>query len=326
MAGLRGDQVTLYTKDMYKAEYEGYKEAKTKYDMVFKVVNKDIKGAGDKSTQLLGAGALTRHLIEGQDIVFKTPVEGWSFYVKYHTYSDGLSFSKEAVEDTVKLGNVLKELARSWGVSVRIAKEEMASRVFNHGGDLSGDWVFNGSHTNNTDPSGDLMYDSKPLFNLTGNARSTKGGGTYYNSIAGLTVTPAAFEQVYNLHTATNNRDERDRVVTNPADTLLVSPGSDRFLADRIVDSSKGMPNTQLNDMNPYYKLVDVLDWDYLSDSAFYVGKRQSDSFQFHERQAPEIRFFRDEGNLGYKASINLRFGIWLKNFRVWSRGGGSSS
>ena len=81
--------------------------------------------------------------------------------------------------------------------------------MFNNGGALSGDWVLNGTHTNNTDSSGNLMYDSKPLFNLTGNTRSTKSGGTYYNSVASLSLTPANFETVYNLHTATNNRDER---------------------------------------------------------------------------------------------------------------------
>jgi hypothetical protein len=173
-----------------------------------------------------------------------------------------------------------------------------------------------------------MPYDNEPLFNLTGNTRSTKGGGTYYNSVAGLTLTPANFETVYNLHTTTNNRDERDNVVKNPADTLLVRPGANRWLADRIVGTERGIPSSQLNDINPYYKLVAVLDWDYLeaAEAAFFVGKRKSDDFQFRERQASEIRFFRDETNLGYKASINIRLGILIKNWRVWTRGGGTAA
>ena len=243
-------------------------------------------------------------------------------------YSDGLSFSKEAIDDTQKLGNLLKDLAQTWGIQVRIAKEELASRVFNEGGHTDGDWVFNGTHVGNTDSSGNKLYDSFCCFNLTGNARSTKGGGTYYNSIAGLTVTPGNFETLYNLHTATNNRNERDHIVRNPADTLLVRPGADRFKADRIVDTQKALPGGQLNDINPYYKIVSVIDWDYLlaAEAAFFVGKKQADGFQFHERQASEIRFFRDEKNLGYKASINIRIGILIKNFRTWSRGGGTST
>ena len=326
MAGISAQQLSLYVKDMYKAEYEGYQDVATVYDKVFKVVN-NVTGAGDKVTQLLGAGKLTRHLTEGQQIVFKSPVEGWTFLTKYHTFSDGLALSKEAVENTVKVKNLIKDLANSWGKQVRICKEEMGSRVFNEGGNLSGDWIFNGTRTGNSDPSGDLLYDGYPMFNLTGNARSTKGGGTYYNSVAGLTLTPANFETVYNLHTATNNRDERDNVVKNPADTILVRPGANRWLADRIVGSDK-MPNSQLNDPNPYYKLVSVIDWDYLeaAEAAFFIGKQQSMDFQFHERQSSEIRFFRDETNLGYKASINIMIGVLIKNFRTWSRGGGTSA
>ncbi len=326
MPGLRADQLALYVKDMYKAQRETYQEVETKYNQIFKVKT-GLKGAGDKITQLLGAGALARHTAEGQDIVYKSPIQGWEFLVKYWTYSDGIALTKEAVEDTVKLGNLLNELSGSWGKQVRIAKEEMAAVVFNRGGDLLGEWIFNGTHVGNTATYGDMPYDNKPLFNLTGNSRSSKGGGTYYNSIVSLTLTPANFETLYNLHVSTNNRDERDNIVQNPCDTLLIRPGAERFKAERILDTQK-MPNSQLNDVNPYYKLLSIIDWDYLdsAEAAFFIGKRQADDFQFHERQAPEIRFFRDENNLGYKTSINIRIGVLIKNWRCWSRGGGTSA
>lgn len=327
MPGLTLDQLALYTKDMYKAQREGFKEMPTKYNEIFSV-KKGVTGAGDKMSQILGAGRLTRHTSEDQKINFKSPVQGWEFLVKYHTWSDGLAFTKNAIEDTVKLGNLMNDLSKTWGRMVRIEKETWAARVFNEGGNLSGDVVFNGTHPGNTAAYGDLLYDNFPLFNLTGNARSSKGGTTYFNSVAGLTLTPANFETVYNLHTTTNNRDERDNIVQNPCDTLLVRPGAERFKADRIVDTQKGMPNTQLNDINPYYKIVSVIDWDYLeaAEAAFFIGKRQSDSYQFHERQMEELRFWRTEDDLGYKASINLRFGVLIKDWRVWSRGGGTSA
>lgn len=324
MPGLRNDQLALYTKDMYKAEREGYQEIKLVHPDVFKVKT-GVTGAGDKSTQILGAGDLRRNTVEGQDIIFKSPIQGWEFLVNYWTYTDGISLTKQAVEDTVKLGNLLKDLARTWGVSQRVEEEEMGARVFNNGGVGAGDWVFNGSHPNNADNSGDLVYDGASLFTLTGDTRTTKGKGTYYNAISGATLTPAEFETAYNLQTSTNNRDERDRRITNPVDTLLVESGAERFKAERIIDTSKGMPNSQLNDKNPYYKIVGVIDWAYLDNSAaFYVGKKQHDGFQFHKRQQPEIRFFRDEKNLGYKASINLRMGILIKNWRAWCKNGGT--
>lgn len=332
MPGITGDQQALYLQDMYKAEREHYKEVPTMYDKIFKVETK-AKAAGDKETQILGAGDLQRHTAQGQDINFKSPIQGFQFLVKYHTYSDGLSLTKEAVEDAVKLGNLLRGLAATWGTSIRVAKETMASRVFNNGGATAGDFVFNGTHEGNTDSSGDLLYDSKPLFNLTGNTRTTKGGGTYYNSVANLTLTPTNFETVYNLHTATNNRDERDRVISNPADTLLTRTGAEAFKADRILNTggqNQAMPGVELNDKNPYYKIVTPMAWDYLTDGttypAFYIGKRQHRDFCWRDRQMPEIDFFRDRNNRGYKASVDTRWGVFLKNFRCWSRGGGTSA
>lgn len=327
--GLRGDQIKLYIKDMYKAEREGYKECPTKYDQVYKVVS-GVSGAGDRNDQFLGAGALTRHTAENQKIRFKAPVAGWSFYSRYWMFSDGLFFSKEAVDDTQKLGNLVKDLAKTWGRSVRVEKETMAARAFNNGGTLAGDWVFNGTHSGQTDPSGDLLYDSKPLFTLSGNNRTTKGGGTYYNSIANITLTPDNFESVYNLATVTNAVDERDRVVENPVDTLLTRCGAESFKAKKILETVGGMPGGQLNDKNVYYGLVQHLDWRYLNDGttypAFYAMKKQSDDIQFHERQMPEIRFFQDEYDLSKYASINLRFGTMFKNFRPVARGGGTSA
>jgi hypothetical protein len=296
------------------------------YDKVFKTVTAR-KAPGDKATQLLGAGSLRRHTVEGQDINFRSPVQGWTYYTRYWTFSDGLVLSKEAVEDanTDKVGDLLKGLADSWGESVRYEKETFGATVFNRGGDLLGEYVFNGSHTGNTAPYGDMMYDNEPLFNLSGNTRTSKGGATYYNSISGLSLTASTFEQLYNLFTITIAYTEQDRVMSNVPDTLLTEAGAQGFLAKRILKSTQGMPGTELNDYNPYQGLCEPMEWRYLSDSsAFYVGKRKHKDFQFHERQAPDIRFFRDETNRSYKVSIDVRFGVFLKTFRAWVKGGGS--
>lgn len=333
MAGLRADQVTAYRKDMYKFEREGGMLEEVKYPKIFKVVSgAQVTGAGTKDTQKLSAGSLSRHETEGQNIAFRSPVEGWTTYAKYHTYSDGLTFSPEAIEDTIKLGNMLNDYAKTWGEEVRIAKETLAARIFNEGGNLSGDWVFNGSYVGETDPSGDLMYDGKPLFNLTGNTRTTKGGGTYYNSVASAypssgRILPSHFETLYNLMTSTNNRDEQDRVKPNKPDMVLCKPGADYFAMFQILNSEK-LSESELNNKNPYQGLVKtVLPWDYLTENAVFVGKAQHESFQFHERLAPQIRFFRHEDTAGYKASIRVRFGPYMKfgAWRAWVRGGGTS-
>ena len=327
MAGVRLDNPSIYSKDMYKAAFEVMDTADKVRDKIYKVVT-GVNGGGDKSTQLLGLGDLERHTTEGQDINFRSPSEGWSYYVKYWTFSGGLSLTFEAVQDNVKLGNFLNDLAGTWAESSEHTKEEFAARPFNDGGTLSGDFVFNGSWLNNTDPSGDLMYDGKPQFALSGNEYTHKGGGTYYNSIAGLTLSAITFQQVYVLHTATNNRNELDRPTKMKIDTLLTRAGDDYLMALRVLKTMgerQSLPGGQMNDYNIYKGLAEPLMWDYITDSAFYVGKAQHKDFQFHERQTPLIDFFEDKTNKGYKASFVERYGILLKN-RPWARGGGTSA
>ena len=331
MAGLRADQLPLYKKDMYKAEREGYDEVPTTYNKIF-FVKEAVTGAGDKVSQVLGAQQLTRHTSENQQIDYASPSNGWEFLVKYHTYSAGLSLGFEAVEDTVKLGNLLNDLAQTWGRQNRRAKEKLAARMFNEGGTLSGDWVFNGTHVGNADSSGDMLYDGSPLFALNNASylHTTKSGNTYYNSVASLALTPSNFETIYQLHVTTNAFDEAGDEIENPVDTVLTKSGTDQFLADRIFSTprSQGMPFGQNNDVNPYFGIINnKIGWRYLNDTAdvFYIGKARSTDFQFHERMRPRLRFFRDENTAGYKVSNMLRIGILIKNFRAWSRGGGTS-
>lgn len=326
-AGVRLENPALFAKDMYKAFYEVIDKADVMYNKIYADPSNKVSGGGDKQTQHLGLSDLDRHTAEGQDINFEAPVQGWSYYVKYWTFSKGLTLTFEAVQDTVKLGNYLNDLAATWTESSLNTKETFAALPFNNGGTLSGHYTFNGTWLDNTDPSGDMMYDNKPFFALTGNNYTHKGGGTYYNSVAGLTLSPANFETIYNLHTATNNRSELDRPNVNKVDTLLTLPGADHLMARRILKtlSNEGLPGGQLNDINVYAGLAEPMKWDYLTDTgAFYAGKKLDKNMQFHQRMSPTIRFFRDETNAGYKASFMERYGVQFKG-RPWTRGGGSS-
>ena len=321
--GVRLDNPSIYQKDMYKAAFDVIDKADKVRDKVYKIVS-GVKGAGDKSTQLLGLGDLERHETEGQDINFKSPAEGWAYYVKYWTFSGGLSLTFEAVQDNVKLGNFLNELAGTWAESSEHVKEEFAARPFNEGGTLSGDWIFNGSWLNNSDPSGNKMYDSQPMFCLSGNEYTHKGGGTYYNSIEDISLSAVNFQLVYVLHTATNNRTELDRPMKMKIDTCLTREGVDYLMARRIFETTESLPGGSMNDKNIYADMASPLAWPYITDDAFYLGQSGHKDFQFHERQTPLIDFFEDKTNKGYKASFVERYGILLKN-RPWARGGGSS-
>lgn len=328
--GIRDDQVTLYKKEMYKVMFDSAEAPETQYDKLYKVV-KNVTGAGDKQSQLLGAGDLKRHTAENEDIDYNSVTSGWDFLVKYHMFSDGLILTYEAVKDSIKVTNLLKELAGTWKDSVRNEKESLAARPFNQGGNLTGDWVFNGTHIGNTDSSGDLVYDSIPWFNLSGNLRTTKGGGTYYNSISGITLNVTNLQSVWTLMTATNNRTEIDRPSQNRPDTLLTQAGDDEIAAWEIMNTMgerQSKPGSATNTRNYWAGRLSPIAWDYLDDtsSPFYLLKRNTDKLQFHERQVPEIDMHQDPNNKSFKADIIMRMGIFIKDWHNVCRGGGTSS
>lgn len=324
---LTTDELAAISKDLYKFTRDDYLEESLIYPQIFKIVS-GVTGGGDKRTQRLDAEGLDQHTTENQDIKFLSPKQGWQQLICYKTFSKGVNFSKNMIDDVVKseVGNRIKSYTDTWGQSLRNEKETFAADFFNYGGKTSGNAMFDGSWGDETDASGNLIYDNFPLFNLTGNARSSKGGGTYYNAVATGSLNPANFETLWILATATNSYDELDKKVQNKVDTLLVEDGSDYLMGKRICETSRGFPGGQLNDKNVLEGLAKIISWGYLSGGAFYLGKAKTSALEFHERQKPEIRFFRREENLGYRASINTRFGVWIKNWRQWTRMAGSYS
>jgi hypothetical protein len=324
--GTRSGLPSIYVKDMYKVKFQNDKAATMRHKEIFQYVG-SADGAGDKETQLIGAGDLERHTAEGQDINFSSPAEGWPFYVKFHTYSGGLKLTFEANEDPVKMKQLLQKFAATWSKSSVHARETLSACIFNDGGDLSGSFVFNGSHQGQTDPSGDLLYDGVPMFALTGNPYTKKDGTTYYNSVAGLTLDVDSFEQIYNLHVATNAFDEQGRPIVDAVDTLISRRGADYTMARRIYETEKGLPGGELNDFNPWQNVAKPMDWAYLEDAeaAFFVGKRGSELLQFIQRMPGSFDYFIDHDNRGSKVSYVERFGIWVKG-RPFSRGGGTSA
>ena len=332
MAGLRADQLAGYNKDMYKYERIGEELEEAMYPKIYKVKEDGVTGMGDKFTQKLSAGRLKRHTVEGETIDFQSPMEGWTSQVVYHTYSAGLTFTYEAVKDTIKMQNMVKDFASTWGDEVRRSKEELAARAFNNGGTLAGDFVFNGGFEGNADASGDLLYDSKPFFNLTGNTNTTKGGEAYFNSVASAysagAITPTHFSTLYNLMAATNNVDELDRPTRNKPDTVVCKPGADYDSVWTLLNSDL-LSQSELNDKNIHKgRISNIIPWDYITESAVYIGKAQNELVCFEERQRPEIDFFEHKPTKGYMASDVCRFGIHFKpgSRRCWVRGGGTSA
>lgn len=337
MAQLTSDQMALYVKEMYPVMNEKYKEEELFYPKIFYIEN-DVDGAGSKETQILGADKFRKKTAQGQNFQFRSPVQGWQTYVAYDTFMDAVKFDKEEVEDNVKngqIGRTLKNYARSWGKAYRVTKEEFTSGFFNNGGALAGNAIFNGSFADQADPSGDLLYDGKPFFNLAANARTAKDGTTYYNSVVASEITETNVGTLYDLMAVTNAYSEIGTKANNEPNCILTESGSDYRKAWRICMTEK-LPGGELNDKNPWYSgggakdvaTLQPMHWRYLSGGAWYIGRAKDERLCFEDRQKPVLEFYRNKENRAYLATVDSRFGVHMKAgvWRCWTRNGGDAS
>ena len=311
----RQDYPKLMVKDMYGYFFEKYDSLPKKYTEIFEVRNSG--SAFEQNTTALGMGKLSERL-EGDDIVISNPLEGFTVYAKNRTFSDGFCFTMEIVEDTPpeKIENIVRSHAQTWGEMVGVTKEEYAAKFFNYGGYTAGHSTFNASIPGVlTDPSGDLVYDGKPFFNLSNNTRSSKGGGTYYNGLA-VSLSSDNLQTAYNLMTSTNNRTERDERISLMPDILLIPPAL-KFTADDILKSTNVLGSAN-NNINPTQNLLTPVVWQYLTDTdAWFVGKAKA-GLVWYERKQPVIDFFQDPNNKKFYATIDARWGAAVENWRYW--------
>ncbi len=298
-------------KTMYKYFFEAYDQKPTVYDQIFDVQPSDA--AYEQSTSVVGMGQLVEKP-ENEPIVYRQPLEGYTTYGINHTFSDGVEMSMETVEDHVKVENILRATAATWGQSVKNTRETWYANVFNYGGITAGKALFknviSGVISQNADG---LIYDGKPLFALSGNNHPSKGGGTYYNGLA-LALSQANLITAVQLMTATNNRNERDEIVSIRPDTLLVPPALEQTA--RVILNSTLLPGSANNDVNVMAGALKLVVWDYLSDTdAWFVLKAKS-GLVAQNRKEPVIDFYQDEDTKSFKANIVARWGHRIDNWR----------
>ena len=300
-------------KDLYKymIEAEQYQQLTPVYPQLFEV--KQLEGAYDSQTSAIGMGKLSERK-ERDDIKRSNPLEGFTVPIKARTFSDSFELSMETVEDFTpsKLANVLMDIAKGWQQGIINTKEQFAAKFFNYGGYTAGHDVFNNSITGVvSDPTGDLGYDGKPFFALSGNNHPAKNGSTYYNSLA-LAFSGTNLQTGYNLMTNTNNYDEKgEKIGLKPE--IILYPSALRFTVDSVIRNTD-TANLKSNVEN----LVRPVEWQYLTDSdAWFLGVPKK-GLVWYERKAPQISVYQDDKNKSYIVDIDTRFGAGMNNWRFW--------
>jgi hypothetical protein len=312
---LRYDFPKLLLKDSYKYLFEAYDRNPVLYTQLFNVIQSD--SAFEQKTNALRDIKLKK-IKEGDPVIKANALEGWTMYGKNEKFGSKYEFTLELAEDTPadKIANIVKEVASGWGEGLNMTKETYYATIFNKGGLTAGHEIFNGSITGVvTDPSGDLLYDGKPLFNLTGNARTAKSGTTYYNGIS-LALSVPNLQTAYSLQTSTNAYDDNgDRIYLKP-DTLLIPPAL-HFTAKSVLENEWVGSNANL-DINPVQNLVTPIEWAYLSDaSAWFLGVKQKGLYAI-ERKSGVLTSWQDNDTGSFYIKIDARFGVMIDNWRYW--------
>lgn len=312
----RSQFTELMTRDMYGYFLERYATHNPVYPLLFEV--REMQGGYDKNTSGIGLGQLSERK-EGSEIVASNLMEGFTVLCKARTFSDSFFMTMEFVEDSTpeKISNVISQFAGTWAQGVTATKETFAAKFFNRGGYTAGDDVFNNTITGVVDdPTGNLIYDGKPFFALSGNNHPAKDGSTYYNSLGALSLSDSNLKTAYNLITNTNNRNERGEIIALMPDVLVTSPNL-RFTAKALLESDR-ITGSANNDINSVQNLVSHVEWQYITGSDdWYLGKAKS-GIVFYERKQPVIDVYQNEIDKKYYVTIDTRFGATVENWRPW--------
>jgi hypothetical protein len=308
----QGDFPEALKKDAYKWFWSEYDKLPTVYPQVFKVEKSD--SAWDKATSGVGT-ALLEEKEEFQDLVIKTPTEGYIAYGKVRSWGKAVPISRELQDDFKKLSNFMKSMMPQWTQDCVETKETFYANVFNYGGYTAGHDIFNASIPNVlTDPSGDYIYDSSPLFAPSGTYHTSKGGGTYYNGLGASSFSLANLKTAWLRMTTYNNRREDDTIMSIMPDTILANPAM-KFDIDQVLNSSDD-PTTTNRAINVVKGLVKPLYWQYLTDTDQWTLAKLKFGLTALERTNPEFDMWEDKLSKTLYLSIFTRFGHMITDWR----------
>lgn len=311
----RGDFEKGMVRNMYDWYFERYDQLAPVHPQICEM--KDIgdgEGQYVQDTSVLGMGRLTKRP-EGDTIVESNIREGYTIWGTWYTYSDSTGVTMELNADLPKekIVNLLREQTTTWAESNVVEREYAVADLFNKGGFTAGHSSFFQPGTPAT--YGNFIYDGKPWFALSGNNHPSKNGGTYYNATANA-LSETNLQTAWLLYTSTNAYNERDQKIVLMPDTLLIPPDLS-FTAKVLLETDLKVGSGN-NDINTAKGLLNPVMWRYLDDTnAWYLGAAKK-GIVFLNRMNGVLDFWQDSRTKKYYASIDTRFGAYIKNWRFW--------
>lgn len=318
----KGMLVTGY--DYMMETYDTIEEVWPKY-----MAEKEVDGDNWETTTVINVGNFRK---TGETEAFQPQKveEGFTVYARVFDFTQAIALTKNVISDHQKTKNFIKDIAGSWGIQAKETREEFYARPFNKGGLTAGDWIFNGtSGSGRPDPSGDGAYDGTsgspiPWFNLAANARSSKGGATYYNAHA-LSLSPDNLKTILLHMVSANNRRENDTRMRLDPDCIVYP--TDLDMAIKEILNSTLAPYLSTNTTNVLQGVLEPIKNPYFDDTdAFFIGHKPKGNSPAGwrglvalKREEPVFDFFQDKLSRCWWATAEMRIGFMMNNWRFWS-------
>jgi hypothetical protein len=269
-------------------------------------------GGHTQSNSMVGSGVLEERK-SGEEHAERAIVSGFPVAGPIKEYAKKQSYDLNDYDDDEKLREAINGDLGMWAKDVDRTKDMYYADLFNKGGFTAGHSIFNASHGNYADASGDFIYDGKPLFALTGNNHTKKNGSTYFNSIA-QALSAANLQTAMLQLQDTNAYDEAGQRMR--VDNVALVVPSALVPTAKVLTESQLLPGGANNDINvyagmPYFEWPELDD----SDSWFLVSLKHPNGIWIFDRQLPQIWEEVNTDTKTVTVGINARWGHEIRNF-----------
>jgi hypothetical protein len=303
---------TLRTKGM-ESFFEKYDTFPVQYNMI--VEKETIDGAYEIKTSIVDA-AIPQEREDGQTTHRANMGEGFPVMMRKRFIGDVLEITKGTKQDVAI--DLVKRFSTRASRGAIMAKNTMVANLFNNGFYTAGKPCYNNTVPNAmSDTSGNLVYDGYPFFNLTGNKRSSKGGGTYYNGETGVTLTSTTLASAIASMTTRNNKAENDTDIDLIPDILVTGPGAIAQSA-KVILESEWIPETGNNAINIMRQALKLVVLNGITDTDFWAIGCSKSGIWAYDGGDPVFDSWYDADKGIYFYKYELEFSCGVKNWRYW--------
>ena len=289
----------LLEPGMRKVFFDVYKAIPQKYNMIFNVSTSTKQDETD--TAVTGFG-LFDNTTEGEPLQYEDPLQGYDVSYVHQSYKKGFKITEEMYDDDQY--NVMKRMPSQLATGANRTIEVVAAGILNYG---FGTTKFTGG-------------DGVALFSAA--HTRVDGGASQSNTVSGgsSALTESAIKTARKAMRTT--LDDKGQLITVIPDTLIVPPALDETA--HIIINSQGRTGTaNLNELNPYKDMFNIIVWDYLgaavsggSDTAWFLLDRKITELQFFWRK--QLNFGQDESFSTDEAlfKAKMRFSVGFSGWR----------